>query len=171
MENKRICRKCGKKIPTWLRIDGKMCNLQNRKFCIDCSPYQKHNTSRYDPIERKSKKWSVFSNERKRKSIVSLYYRALSRRREIIMSKGGKCEVCGYDRNERVLLFHHRSRTSKKFGLSLNQLWSRPMEEIMEEVSKCDLLCSNCHIELEDKIDRESGSLINLVNEKYQTSF
>jgi len=32
--------------------------------------------------------------------------------------KGGKCEVCGYDRCADALEFHHNDSIGKKFGIS-----------------------------------------------------
>jgi hypothetical protein len=35
-------------------VDGKTRNLQNRKFCLDCSPFGKHNTrASFDPVAEK----------------------------------------------------------------------------------------------------------------------
>lgn len=39
-----ICKNCGKEFKTWEFIDGKMRNLQSRKFCIECSEFGNHNT-------------------------------------------------------------------------------------------------------------------------------
>lgn len=60
--------------------------------------------------------------------------------------KGGKCQTCGYAKCISALEFHHRSKESKEFSLGEVQLtaWS---EKIINELDKCDLLCSNCHRE------------------------
>ena len=42
-----VCRKCTKKFPNLLLIDGKKRNVQNRQFCIECSPFLAHNTKSY----------------------------------------------------------------------------------------------------------------------------
>ncbi len=39
-----ICKKCDKKFPNWVTIDGRKKNLCSRKFCLECSPWGKHNT-------------------------------------------------------------------------------------------------------------------------------
>ena len=49
MEN-RVCRKCGKHIPYSMQVDGKKKSLQNRKFCLECSPWGNHNTKSDDPL-------------------------------------------------------------------------------------------------------------------------
>lgn len=166
----RNCRKCGEHIPYRITIEGKPFNLNNRKFCINCSPFKQHNTSPYDPLDRKSKKWKDFSKERKDRTKLSLYKRGLQRRRELYQAKGGKCQKCGYCKCERALTFHHKNPQDKKFGLSLNNLWCKTQEEINQEANKCDLLCSNCHAEIEDAIARKT-SIVKKVNETYGTDF
>lgn len=42
------CLKCDKNFPFRLMIDGKFRYLKNRKYCIDCSPFGKHNTKQID---------------------------------------------------------------------------------------------------------------------------
>ncbi len=65
--------------------------------------------------------------------------------------KGGKCAICGYDRCQRALEFHHLGDKKKDFGLSSRGL-TRSWEKIKEELKKCILLCSNCHMEVHDQI-------------------
>lgn len=65
---------------------------------------------------------------------------------------GGKCNRCGYNTNIVALEFHHIIQDTKEFniGMAANKSW----ESIVEEVSKCELLCSNCHrIEHSDRSD------------------
>ena len=68
---------------------------------------------------------------------------------------GSKCKHCDYVYNgsERALSFHHRNPEDKKFGLTVNNLWSKKWEVILEEYNKCDMLCLVCHAELEDEIE------------------
>lgn len=74
--------------------------------------------------------------------------RGLKRKLEIIKSRGGKCEVCGYDKNLSALQFHHKDPNTKKFPLDARHLSNRTMEEINNELDKCMLVCANCHAEL-----------------------
>ena len=62
--------------------------------------------------------------------------------------KGGKCQICGYNRYIGVLTFHHLDPTEKEFGLSYKGhtiSWERRKKEL----DKCVLLCNRCHGELE----------------------
>jgi hypothetical protein len=62
--------------------------------------------------------------------------------------KGGKCILCGYDRCNAALEFHHVDKGAKGFGLSRGGR-IRSWESIMKELDKCVLVCANCHREVE----------------------
>ena len=65
--------------------------------------------------------------------------------------KGGKCMMCGYDRCQRALSFHHLNPKEKDFDLSSRGL-TRSWERIKKEIDKCVLVCANCHMEIHDGI-------------------
>lgn len=74
--------------------------------------------------------------------------RAKSRKREWIDSIKAtlKCINCGEARWW-VLDFHHRDPKTKDKGVAaLIQTGSR--ERVLNEIEKCDVLCSNCHRDL-----------------------
>jgi hypothetical protein len=62
--------------------------------------------------------------------------------------KGGKCILCGYDRCNAALEFHHLDKTAKSFGLSRKGI-IRSWQSIRKELDKCVLICANCHREVE----------------------
>lgn len=65
------------------------------------------------------------------------------------LKKSLKCKVCGEDR-EWVLDFHHRDPNSKDTEVSkLRNSGSK--NRVLEEINKCDVLCSNCHRDLHYK--------------------
>lgn len=77
----------------------------------------------------------------------------VGRRRRIIKSKlvaeaGGECMICGYDRCQQVLEFHHLDPDLKEFQLSHNGA-TRSLAKSRAEARKCILLCANCHREVE----------------------
>lgn len=74
--------------------------------------------------------------------------RALNRKILFVISKGGRCETCGYNKNLAALVFHHIDPNLKKFKLDARSLSNRTEKSLMEEIDKCQLLCSNCHMEL-----------------------
>jgi hypothetical protein len=62
--------------------------------------------------------------------------------------KGSKCSICGYDKCPAALDFHHKNPEDKLFNIckAKNKIFN---DTIKKELDKCDLLCSNCHRELE----------------------
>ena len=60
---------------------------------------------------------------------------------------GGKCQICGYNRYIGALDFHHLDESTKEFSLSVRGL-TRSWEKIKQEISKCILVCANCHREI-----------------------
>lgn len=78
--------------------------------------------------------------------------RVLERRRAIkralLAEMGGQCALCGYDACHRALEFHHMDPSQKLFGIGYQGV-TRSLERARAEATKCVLLCSNCHAEVE----------------------
>ena len=66
----------------------------------------------------------------------------------MVLSMGGKCQICGYNKCNEVLDFHHLDPNEKDFGFGFSRAHPRSAEIIQEELKKCILLCSNCHREV-----------------------
>lgn len=64
---------------------------------------------------------------------------------KLVIYKGGKCERCEYNKCIDALSFHHLDPSQKDFAIS-GKSWS--YERLKNEVDKCMMLCSNCHIEV-----------------------
>lgn len=149
----KICRKCNLEFSAWKEIDGKKRNLSNRKLCLTCSPFGLHNTKK-DP-EQPNKKYDKNgkpTEKYKHNTRKTNYLRQWKRRKQLIEMSGGKCRICGYDKCSSALHFHHRDRKDKKFGLCVANLSSKNWNDILNEWEKCDLVCSNCHCEIEEEI-------------------
>jgi transposase len=69
-------------------------------------------------------------------------------KQRLVEEAGGRCRICGYDRYQGALEFHHRDPASKEFNLSLRGV-TRSLETLRAEARKCVLLCANCHAEVE----------------------
>ena len=68
---------------------------------------------------------------------------------KLIEYKGGKCEICGYNKCYGALHFHHLNSDKKDFDISGKSL---SFERLKAEADKCILVCSNCHSELHNSI-------------------
>lgn len=77
---------------------------------------------------------------------------AVTKRRrdmKVILVKefGGKCKLCGYDKYIGSLAFHHLDPSTKNYHIGSRGL-TRGIKRLREEVSKCILVCHNCHSEI-----------------------
>ena len=71
--------------------------------------------------------------------------RWLARKKDAVDLMGGKCCMCGYNKNLAALNFHHLDPRVKEFSWGKMRLLS--WGAIIEELKKCVLVCSNCHME------------------------
>lgn len=74
--------------------------------------------------------------------------------------KGGQCELCGYNKCNRALHFHHTNPDEKDFSIGdrnpfTNIKGTKKWSSIKKELDKCVLLCSNCHYEEHEKEEHE----------------
>lgn len=159
-----ICKLCGKSFKNRHEINGGIHNLCNRKYCLDCSPFGGHNTIKLtNKFNQKTQSVCSKCNQIKEKAefyinngrVQSLCKRCHNtylmdkwRKRKIAMVKkfGGKCEICGYNKNFASLTFHHRYPKMK--DVSWTKLKLRSIDKIKEELKKCQLVCNNCHGEI-----------------------
>lgn len=73
--------------------------------------------------------------------------KGLRRKKALIELMGGGCNKCGYNRFTAGLCFHHINPKDKEFPLSIRILANYKWERILDEASKCALLCHTCHME------------------------
>lgn len=85
-------------------------------------------------------------------------------KQELVEYKGGKCEICGYDKCIDALEFHHLDPNEKEFGISNGNIKS--LEKLKKEADKCILLCANCHRELHAKLREKNQCEDNKIKNK-----
>lgn len=174
----KICQKCGKEFPLSIKIEGKKRILHGRKYCFDCSPFGLHNTKKIHVCSDTQERFGISKKCCKCKIIKSLdsfYFkikenrynswckdcvyssqskRWKDRKRKVVELFGGKCQECGYNKNLAAFHFHHLDPAIKEF--STIEMLRMSWEKLIKEMSKCILLCGNCHTELhwpEDNLD------------------
>ena len=59
------------------------------------------------------------------------------------------CAICGYNKCDDALCFHHTNPQDKKYTIGQNEIFKGSM---VEEINKCILLCANCHGEKHNKL-------------------
>jgi hypothetical protein len=159
-----LCLKCNQHFAFRTVINGVKKSLQNRKYCLDCSPFGQRNTKILDPILRKEKGLDnpdcvcqlcnrpyVYGREGHTKNICNgcmTKKRRNENQSKIYEYKGSACVHCGYHRCLKALSFHHVDPENKSFGISGNT--QRAWDSIKQELDKCVLLCSICHTELHE---------------------
>lgn len=67
-------------------------------------------------------------------------------KQELVDYKGGRCQICGYNRCLRSLHFHHIDPKQKDFTIA-KYMKKLSKAKLYTELDKCVLLCSNCHYE------------------------
>lgn len=89
-----------------------------------------------------------YTEYRKTRENINKVNRTHQKKLELIKYKGGKCEICGYDKLIPLVYdFHHIDPNNKTIEVS-KILSKKPLDELKLEVDKCQLLCANCHREL-----------------------
>ena len=139
----KICAQCGERFPAKAFVAGVLRSLYRRRFCLSCSPFGVHNTSRLPAAALSA--GDLVEYRRKRRNDQTYRYQKKKRRElkaELIASRGGRCADCGYNAAVAALEFHHRDAGTKEFQISKSSV-SRSL--LWAEAAKCDLLCANCH--------------------------
>lgn len=169
-----ICKKCGKSFPNHIKINNQIHNICNRKFCLECSPFKKHNTldiTKYPelqlfdapngqkfckkcgetkPITEFYRKGKTLQHCCKKCSNEYIISTQKLKKQKAIEYKGGKCIICGYNKYFGALEFHHIESDKKEHNLSYMKTYS--FEKMKKELDKCILVCANCHREIHAQI-------------------
>lgn len=66
------------------------------------------------------------------------------RKSNLIKVFNSKCCICGFDKWQSALEFHHVNPENKEFGLTVNTT-TKALEKQLAEARKCILVCANCH--------------------------
>jgi len=86
-------------------------------------------------------------SDRREYLIAAVRKRSKRIRQMAIEYKGGRCQLCGYDRCAEAMEFHHLDSSGKDFGIS-ERGYTRGWKRVKEELDKCIMLCANCHREV-----------------------
>lgn len=63
------------------------------------------------------------------------------------IKKRNICSICGEERPE-CLEFHHRDPSKKVIKISRAAGLGWSVSRILEEIKKCDIVCSGCHFKI-----------------------
>ncbi len=139
---------CGHPIPRSIRIEGKARNLKNRTKCLSCLPFgQARQADRTRNTKRAHEARIAYRTYKEKHGVDKVRVRREAKKRSLIISLGGACQICGYDKIMRNLAFHHLS--DKEMGLCTRG-FQLSWDKILLEVEKCVLVCHNCHGEIHE---------------------
>jgi hypothetical protein len=71
--------------------------------------------------------------------------RAIAKKLTLVSEFGGACMKCGYNKEVRILNFHHVDASTKEFSIGTRH--GGNIAVLRAEAKKCILLCPNCHME------------------------
>lgn len=128
-------------------IDGRGIknHIKNGKECIKCkkdlTDRQKKFCSTKCSISYQNKRCRTKCNENRKNRFKIL-------KKQLVQACGGSCLLCGYDKCDQALVFHHLDESTKEIRLDTTSLSSSTKETILQELPKCVVLCHNCHFEV-----------------------
>ena len=74
-----------------------------------------------------------------------------NRKLNLIKVCGNKCNICGYNKVNSALEFHHIKPEEKTYGLA-SMGTCHQLEQDLKEIKKCILVCANCHREIHENL-------------------
>ena len=80
-------------------------------------------------------------------------------KRRLVAEAGGCCSRCGYRQSFWAMHFHHRDPAKKEREIA-HLVRDRNYFAAVQEIAKCDLVCANCHAELEEMKWAADGSAV-----------
>ncbi len=124
--NTKICNKCGKEWPTsnYHKASRNIGGLYHT--CKTCR--KDIDRTYYEVSDKKDKKLQ-------RDRLLAIYFK--NYKQEI------GCKICG-EKESCCLDFHHKNQNDKIFNIGLGK-YRYGKKKLEEEISKCILVCSNCH--------------------------
>ena len=64
------------------------------------------------------------------------------RKQKCLNYLGGSCSICGYNKCEAALEFHHENNKNENVSQLVQQ---NKLKAAKDEIKKCTPLCANCH--------------------------
>ena len=149
----RWCKECSKQCYQ----EHKEKNLQYAKQYRDTNKYKKEikqytkqyrsthkkEIKQYRNTHKKENKQYREKHKEERKEYNKKYRRYNKNLMHTLKVNG--CAICGYDKCDGALDFHHVNPKDKKFLINYTALSKK---DNTEELNKCILLCANCHREI-----------------------
>ena len=129
----RLCFDCHKEKPIEEFV-RKLKNEGKRSFrCTDCT--RKQNRKYYREHKKERQKVNTRNNARRIKKLLTHFLEYLSTH---------PCVDCG-STDVRVLECDHVGKKKKNVGMMMRSWENYVWDEILEELTQCEIVCANCH--------------------------
>lgn len=122
-----------------MKVNCPMClkfkKLHALGLCVSC--YQKEHYT----LNQKSK--IVYYIKNKKRIAIRIHNKYLSNKLVMHDLKINGCAMCGYNKCDSALEFHHVNSNKKIFCIDTSKIGD---VRLVKEINKCILLCANCHM-------------------------
>ena len=121
-------------------------SMRRCSWCKECSIKLAVKNARFKRSDETRRKAREYWHSKMRPRILA-NKRNWDREQKLkyVQYKGGKCQLCGYDKCIASLDFHHIDPSQKDFQVTA---YRKSWEIAKAELDKCVLLCANCHREV-----------------------
>lgn len=134
-----------------IRERMKQYRIKNREKLAQLNKQWRIENAEYVRVESKirNRHWRHKNPERHKDNVNTRRLNTVLAVREYKQARG--CSRCP-EKDYRCLDFHHRNPEEKSFAISKGLSDKLALHTLMKEIEKCDLLCRNCHIKLNDRV-------------------
>lgn len=158
-----ICVRCGNEAV--LNSDGTyqiLCNQCAEKHNLRAQSIHKSRKSSglcakcgKEAIKKPDGTYQIRCDKCAEKNKLGIQLKTQSRKKEAVKYKGGKCMHCGYKKSIVAMDFHHIDPSQK--DKNWKTLRKHSLEQLKNELDKCDLLCKNCHLTVHHKREKPNN--------------
>jgi hypothetical protein len=143
-----MCKRCGARFPNRAIVGGTSRNLSNRRYCLNCSPFGRHNTRQLHVYDEDKTCKACREPIPKGRRYCHRCYQKRQRdkaRSRVQKEVGFSCWRCGYECRKVFdsMEFHHVDGP-KDFPPTLSEMARRPWQQVLVELRKCVFLCCRC---------------------------
>lgn len=131
------------------------------KKCTECKKEKDESKFQSNGYRRPNKKGVKILYK---KSVCMVCFKARVRKKHFaIISEhfgGYKCADCGHEGHPASFDCHHSDPATKSFNIASAKRAGCSKERLIEELNKCELLCSNCHRIRHAKFDKNGDDIL-----------
>lgn len=121
------------------------CLIEKNKSDFSINSKRKDGLSSLCKVCHKEYYKNYYSNKKEKNRLYLSNKNIRERKRELISSyKDKPCKDCGIKYPSYVMDFDHLDREQKSFNIS-SSINKMSIQQIEEEILKCDVICANCH--------------------------